>query len=158
MTKLRCVGALVAGVFLLAAVVPALAADDMTVGKFVQELARAKQLGAQDVQTAVLSLERSGVRLPAGTELTKQLTEGDVARLSRLVGLNVTTTRPNANFDAERTQTFFDNFGEELGKPGTSFETSAKKEESGPPFDPYAKGKGGSKGKKKGHRSATDPE
>ena len=72
-------------------------------------------------------------------------------------------------FDDGQVDSFFSTFSLELGSgtddpvadtrngetpEGESGDASG----NGPPFDPYAKGKGGSKGKKKGHRSATEPE
>ena len=170
MDKLRRLCALLAAVALVAtAGVPALATDDVvTVGHFLKQLALVKQLEAPDVHSAVKSLDRAGVRIPANTDLNKRLTEGDVARLSRLAGLNVVTTRPENEFSTDRFDTFFASFSTELGK-GSADDYQARNGETpdgssgdapgnGPPFDPYSKGKGGSKGKKKGHRSPTDPE
>jgi hypothetical protein len=167
MRKLRRLGAIVAGVALVLGCLPAFSAGgSVTVGQFVQELAKVKRLNAADARTAAESLGRVGVRIPAGTDLSKRLTEGDVAELSRLAGLNVTTTRPDTTFDGERLDLFFDSFANELTQTG---DTTARGSEghddsggngtgTGLQFDPYSKGKGGSKGKKKGHRSPTDPE
>ena len=167
MSKFKRLGVLV--VALALAAVPALAAASVSVGDFVQGLARAKNLGASDASAAVASLAGVGIRMPAGTDLGRPLTEADVASISRLAGVKVTTTRPDAPFDEQRLQRFFTTFANELG-PKTGGETvstrngetpdgqSGDAPGNGPGFDPYSKGKGGSKGKKKGHRTPSDPE
>lgn len=148
----------VASLLVVALALPAVAAD-MTVGNFVQKLAREKKLDATDAQTAVDSLAAAGVRLPADLQLNGRLTEGDVARVSRSAGLNVTTARPSAYFDAARVDLFFNTFAYELG-PGRgtdglladSGDQRSFDDRGGPPFDPFGKGKGkgGTKGKGKG--------
>lgn len=158
MRELRPMILLVACVAFLSAV-PSQAADEVTIGRFVQELARIKQVDAADVQTAVGSLTGAGVRIPADIDFSGPLTEGDVARLSRLVGLELTTTRPDRLFGARRLDVFFEVFASELQPRGSSDESETRGQPSGgPEFDPYGKGNGGSKGKKKGHRSPSDPE
>ena len=166
MRNLKRLGAM-ALVVMLAAVLPALA-KDATVGEFIMGLAKTKQVEATDIGSAVDSLARVGVRVPAGLNFSKSLTEADVSRISRLAGLNVTTTTPDQTFDSVQMDRFFVTFSGELG-PGKGDDYQARNGETpdgssgdapgnGPPFDPYSKGKGGSKGKKKGHRSPTDPE
>lgn len=160
------------GVLLVAlalATVPVLAAGNVTVGRFVQELARAKNLNATDAQSAAVSLASVGIRIPSGLDYSRILTEADVASISKTVGLKVTTSRPSAAFDEDRLDRFFTTFATELG-PKVGGETYATRNGetpegesgdapgNGPGFDPYTKGKGGSKGKKKGHRTPTDPE
>jgi len=145
----------VAFVLMVALALPAVAAD-MTVGSFVQKLAREKNLDATDAQTAVDSLAAAGVRVPADIQLNGRLTEGDVARVSRSAGFNVTTARPSAYFDAARVDLFFNTFAYELG-PGRGTDnrsTDSADQRSdvgtgGPPFNPFGKGKGkgGTKGK-----------
>jgi hypothetical protein len=156
MKSLRTLIAVTAVVGILAAA-PVLA-EQVTVGRFVMDLAKAKRLEAVDARSAAAALDRVGVRIPAGTDFSKRLTEGDVARLSRLAGLNVTTTNPDGSFDNDRLGSFFTVFASELATGSARSSTSTEGEESGPPFDPYAKGNGGSKGKKLGHRSPSDPE
>ncbi len=153
-------GALFVAALLVTAAVPAFAASDATVGEFVIKLAKARNLAATDARVAVDALRGIGVRVPADLNYSKKLTEGDVARLSRSFGLNVTTTTPDNSFDADQVDRFFATFGTDIifntppGRTATSGENN-----SGPPFNPYSKGKGGSNGKKKGHDfTPTEPE
>lgn len=136
----------------LAFALPVLASDEMTVGNFVQRLARSKNLKAADARIAVDSLHEAGIRLPSDLALSTRLTEGDVARIARALGLAVSTNRPDAGFSSEQVDLFFASFRVELtlavdGGAGHS----ARGSRDGSPFNPYMKGKGGSKGKKKGH-------
>lgn len=142
---------------------PVVAAEEASVGSFVQRLAEAKNLDAADAEIAAASLRGAGISIPADLRLTETLTEGDVARISRTLGLDVSTNRPDAVFSSRQVEQFFSAFrvGEALrGEltlasdpyPGEAGATS-------PAFDPYLKGRGGSKGKKKGHGfTPTEPE
>ena len=154
-------GALLVAVVLVTAAVPALAASDATVGEFVIKLAKSRNLAATDARVAVDALRGIGVRVPADLNYSKRLTEGDVARLSRTFGLNVTTATPDNSFTTDQVDRFFATFGVDIGAnltDGSRNETRAS-ENSGPPFNPYSKGKGGSNGKKKGHDfTPTEPE
>jgi len=148
---------------------PALAAD-VSVGAFVQELARARHLDAATPQGALDSLEAAGLRLPSNLDLGKRLTEQDVSEISRSVGLNLTTSRPGASFSSTQVDQFFESFSGELGVGSGTAGGGATAEENpgqgggpgngdgGPPFDPFAKGKGKNKGKGKSSRTPTDPE
>jgi hypothetical protein len=166
MRNLKRLGAMMIAIMVVAAV-PAVA-KDATLGSFIIQLARTKQVPATDLQVAIDSLARVGVRVPAGMNFDKRLTESDVSRISRVAGLNVTTTAPDRSFDQTQVDRFFTTFAGELTaidplegemKNGeTPDGQSGGAPGNGPPFDPYSKGKGGSKGKKKGHRSPTDPE
>ena len=151
-------------------VVPVYAAS-VTVGDFVTELARVKQLDAVDAQTAADSLAAAGIRIPSDLDLGKQLTEADVARLSQLMGLKVSSSSPDRAFSGEQVDQFFVAFGEDIaGGQDDDFDTrngetpggeSGSANGNGPGFNPYTKGKGGAKGKKKGHGgpvSPTEPE
>ena len=104
---------LAVAVLLATIAAPALAAD-VTIGQFVQELARAKQLNATDARIAVDSLGTVGVRLPADLKLSDRLTEADVVRISRSAGLLVSTADPEAPFDEDQMDQFFVVFGAEL--------------------------------------------
>ena len=142
---------LAVAVILAVTAIPALAANDSTVGRFVQEMARAKNLNATDATIAADSLRAVGVRLPADLRLNKRLTERDVVEISRGAGLPVSTTNPDAVFDGDQVDRFFLVFGKELGvtepdRPHT------------PWFDPFTKGKGKHKGWGKGHRTPSEPE
>ena len=160
----------VAVALLMAAVLlaPAMAANK-SVGEFVQDLARNKNLNASDAQTAFESLQAVGIRLPATLDMGKTLTEGDVAEISRSVGLNVTTSNPEAPFDSAKSDRFFQSFGEEIGSSGESATTNGDYPHdggeygfpgngNGPPFDPWSKGKGKGRGKGKGGYTPTEPE
>lgn len=167
--KSKRLGALLIAVVMTGAVaIPALAADDMTVGRFVQRFAEAQNLDAGSAEIALAGLANAGLKVPAGLDLGKKLTERDVAAIARAAGLNVRTSRPDASFGSEQVDVFLDAFAMDLdGGDDDSASTrggetpdgaSGGSNGEGPGFDPYSKGKGGSKGKKKGHRSATEPE
>ena len=153
-------GALFVATLLVTAALPAFAASDATVGEFVIKLAKARNLAATDARVAVDALRGVGVRVPADLNYSKRLTEGDVARLSRVFGLNVTTTTPDNSFTTDQVDRFFATFGVDIGfTVGTETGNSGADHASGLAFDPYSKGKGGSKGKKKGHDfTPTEPE
>jgi len=148
-------------VAVLALALPTFAASDITVGSFVQKLAQSKNLNATDARIAADSLRAVGVRVPSDLRLTAPLTEGDVARIARAAGLNVSTNRPEADFTGDQVNQFISTFGTELALVGGGDSVSTQNHEdgNGPAFNPYSKGKGGSKGKKKGHDfTPTDPE
>jgi len=88
---------------------PALAAD-VSVGEFVQELARATHLDAATPQEALDSLAAAGLRLPSNLDMGKRLTELDVTEISRSVGLNLTTSRPGASFSSAQVDQFLESF------------------------------------------------
>ena len=83
---------LVAGLAVAAVVAPAFASN-VTVGRFYTELAKAKHISVVDAVSAEAGLRGAGYSLPQ-LALDKSLTEGDVAAISKSVGLSVTTTRP----------------------------------------------------------------
>jgi hypothetical protein len=87
------------------------------------------------------------------------LTEGDVTRLARSFGLVVTTTTPDNGFTSAQVDTFFATFGADIGATLTTDDQTMRNHAEGLAFNPYAKGKGGDKGKKKGHSfTPTEPE
>ncbi len=152
----------VAIALMLVAGTAALASDEVTVGQFIQQLARAKNLNATDPATAATSLAAAGIRLPAGLNFSSRLTEGDIARIAQAAGLNVRSRTPDLVVDDEMMGNFFVAFGVELDDDGDDPITPA----CHPEFDPNCtnnsfKGKGHfahGKGKGKGHRSPTEPE
>ena len=144
----------------LVATLPVFAAGNELVGDFVKKMAAEMNLNATDERIAADSLAAVGIRLPSGLDYRKSLTEADVAAIARSAGLAVSTSRPSRDFSSEQVDQFFMTFSGELNQ-GVEDPVSANGANSngnGPPFDPYSKGKGGSKGKKKGHRSPTEPE
>ena len=154
----------VALVMSAALAVPALAASDVTVGQFLQEFAKAKNLNATDPRIAADSLAAVGVQMPNDVQLSQRLTESVVIKLSRSAGLNLSTSRPEASFSAEQVDRFFATFSGELrddaviGVRSDCTPPSNGCNGNGPPFDPFSKGKGKHKGFGKGHRSPTDPD
>ena len=72
-------------------------------------------MNATDARIALDSLAAVGVRLPAGIDLNKRLTEADVTTISRLAGLRVSSSNPTDSFDSEEVERFFLAFGSELG-------------------------------------------
>ena len=89
---------------------PALAASDVTVGQFLQEFAKAKNLNATDPRIAADSLAVVGVQVPNDVQLSQRLTESVVIKISRSAGLNLSTSRPDASFSAEQVDRFFATF------------------------------------------------
>lgn len=153
-------GAAVAALALLAvAALPILAASPLTVGQFVQRLAESKNLNATDAALALDSLRGAGVRLPVDMNLSKRLTESDVADIARAVGIRVTTSQPDAVFSDDQVDRFFLSFAQELGgvvaNPDDP-DQGTRGDDGGPTFDPFSKGKG--KGKGKGDMTPTEPE
>ena len=167
MSKKR-LGVLAVSVLVVAAAaVPALASD-YTVGQLVQRMAKEMNLQSTDARSAAGSLAEAGIQLPAGLDYAKGLTEADVAVIARAAGLKVTTSRPESSFSEGQVDRFFMTYAGELGWVGDD-DSSVRNGETGdgqsggapgngPGFDPYSKGKGGAKGKKKGHRSPTEPD
>jgi hypothetical protein len=165
MRKLIRLGAIAAAALMIAVTVaPALAASEVTVGRFVQELALHRNLNAVDVPTAVDSLRAVGIRLPADLDMNARLTEGDVVSISRAIGLRVTTSNPSTPFDQSQVESFFFALGDQVVSDSeyntmtdSPYGTGYGKG-NGPAFDPFTKGKGKHKGKAKGWQSPTEPE
>ena len=157
MRKANRVAAMAVAVIMLAAVAAPALASEATVGRFVQELAKVKNLNATDPAIAADSLRAVGVRLPSGLQYSKRLTEADVAEISRTAGLLVTTSNPEAYFGEEKVDRFFQAFSVELNQ-GASGEINTTTDTSSQPFDPFTKGKSNGNGKGKGGRTPTDPE
>jgi hypothetical protein len=149
--KLKHLSALVLALMLITAM-PALAAGDYTIGQFLQEFARVKNLNATDARIAADSLRSAGVRLPARLDTNASLTEGAVVEIASAAGLRVSTNSPDARFDQDQVDSFFSAFGEELG--GNQLEEEGTISRKVPSFDPHSKGKAYAKG----HRTPTEPE
>ena len=131
----------------------------MTVGGFVQRLASAKKIEAPDARTAVDGLLAAGVRLPADLALDQPLTEGHVASISRTLGLDVSTNRPETPFTTTQVDRFFEAYRVEAALAGQPNPAAQAAGSTRPPFNPYAKGRGSGKGKKKGHgHTPSEPE
>jgi len=161
MRKANRVAAMAVALILMAAVAAPALASEATVGRFVQELAKVKNLNATDPAIAADSLRAVGVRLPSGLQYGKRLTEGDVAEISRAAGLLVTTSNPDAYFGEQKVDRFFQAFSVELtlgGSSGGELLSAQGEDGDGPPFDPFTKGKSNGNGKGKGGRTPTDPE
>ena len=158
MRKANRVAAMAVAVIMLAAVAAPALASEATVGRFVQELAKVKNLNATDPAIAADSLRAVGVRLPSGLQYSKRLTEADVAEISRSAGLLVTTSNPDAYFGEEKVDRFFQAFSVELTQGASSGEIITTTDTASQPFDPFTKGKSNGNGKGKGGRTPTDPE
>jgi hypothetical protein len=159
---IRCGVMAVAALVVVAAAAPAFAANDVTVGDFVQRMATAKNLNASDARIAADSLRAVGVRLPADLKLSARLTEADVVTISRAAGLTVTSSNPERAFTDDQVDSYFFAFADEL-VAGTGDETigtnlEPSNSQGQPPFDPFTKGKGKHKGWGKGHQSPSEPE
>lgn len=137
----------VAGVIAAFAAVSVMAAE-VTVGQFVVEIAKVKNVSAGDPESAVRGLQAAGVNL-SGLDLRKSLTEGDVASIASAVGIRVTTSQPAAAFSQRQVDSFVQTFGSDLntgGDPGTV------RTENTTRIDPQP-----GKGKSKGFRSPSEP-
>ena len=158
----------VAALLVVAVAAPAFAANETTVGQFVQRLAITKNLNASDARIAEDSLRSVGIRLPSNLDMNARLTEADVVAISRAAGLRVTSSNPDQSFTNEQVDTFFFALADEIavtGDPDDEASTRTVRPYGegngngwGPPFDPFTKGKGKAKGKGKGWRSPHDPE
>ena len=137
---------LIAVIAIAATAVPAFAGG-VTVGRFYTELAKAKHLGAVDAVSAEAGLRAAGYELPQ-LMLNKGLTEGDVATISNVMGLSVTTTRPTSAVSESQMNQFFSSFASELAPTSSGSQTT--RSQGG---DPGNSGNG--KGKKKGHNKST---
>ena len=168
MRNVKRLGAMAVAIAIVAALAAPVLASEYTVGQLVQRLAKEMNLNATDQRIAAESLAVAGVQLPSGMDYRKGLTEADMVEIARSVGLQVSTTRPDSSFDSGQVDRFFLTFAGELGgrygddnsvrNGETPDGESGGAPGNGPAFDPYSKGKGGAKGKKKGHRSPTEPE
>jgi beta-lactam-binding protein with PASTA domain len=147
-----------------AAAVPALAAGDVTVGQFIQQLAMTKKLNSSDARTAADSLEAAGVKLPSGLDYSSGLTEGTVTSISRSAGLNVRSSNPERAFSSDQMDRFFMSFSRELSVKG---DVTVKGDDDPPGVNPPSsdnsqrgkgKKKGHGKGKGKGSRTPSEPE
>ena len=136
---------LIAVLAVAAAAAPAFAGN-VTVGRFYTEIAKAKHMPAIDAASAEASLRGAGYRLPQ-LDLGKQLTESDVAAISKTLGLSVTTTRPEASVSESQVNSFMSAFGSQLIGIGDESPAPAA------PADSSNNTRG--KGKKKGHNKST---
>lgn len=147
-------GVVAAALIVLAAMVPAFAADGVKVGEFVVKVAEAKQLPAANTATAERSLRDAGYDLPA-LDLNGALTERVVVQISRALGINVSTSSPDAVFTTTQVNDFFSVFGQDVGvvnNPGGDDNPQPRGDK--PKVDPLTKGKGKKKGLK---RTPQDP-
>jgi len=180
MRNVNRLAAMAVALILMAAVAAPAIAGEATVGRFVQELAKVKNLNATEPAIAADSLRAVGIRLPGKLEFDRRLTEADVATISRAAGLLVTTSNPNAYFDDQKVDRFFKSFSVELslgGQEGDGAGTYGDDDcapgddctnpgagdpghggEVPPGFDPFTKGRGKARGKSKQSRTPTDPE
>ncbi len=146
--------------FLAVVAGPALGAD-ATVGRFVQRAASELSLLATDGRTAADALRAAGVALPNDLDVSKRLTERDVATIAQALGVRVTTSHPDAPFDTDKIDRFFRSFGAEIGgeiAASTTGDGNGKGKGEGPPFDPFGKGRGKGSSKAKHNRTPIDPD
>ena len=138
--SLKVVAAFLIAMAMIAA--PALAAgQDLTVGKFLIEIAKVRQLDAVDAMTARNSLANVGIRV-GNLDLDKGLTQGDVVLISNAAGLPMSTSTPEAPFNNEQMGIFISTFGPELDGSDDTYTTQGDK----PRVDPRTKGNGLKKG------------
>ena len=151
MNNTRILGGLVAAIVALALCVPAVAANTVTVGDFVMELARVKGLSASSAAQAKASIESTGVTLPVA-DFGRVLTQGDVVAIGNAAGLNLSSSTPEAAFTGDQVDAFLVVLAPELGATDGDNSTDGAYNDNG--ADPRTKGKG----KKKGlFRSPSEP-
>jgi len=141
MKNLKVLSGVAAVIVALSLCVPAMAADRVTVGDFMVELAKVKSLAASTPAEAMAALTASGVNVPA-LDLNKPLTQGDVVSIGNASGLNLNSSTPEAPFSADQVSSFMISFAPELGSQDPGAETKATGEKT----DPLTKGKGKKKG------------
>jgi len=160
MRNLMRLGAVAIALVMLAAV-PA-EAGELTVGQFVQQLARAKNLNATDASVASDALAGVGIILPSNLSYSKVLTEGDVAQIARVAGLNVRTANPTATFDSDKAGRFFSSFSGELRTGNKTYREKQYRKKGASDEDPTGEdeddGSGKGKGKGKNDRTPTEPD
>ena len=151
MKNLKVLGGVAAVLVALALCVPAVAANNITVGDFVMELARVKGFTASSVAQAKASIESTGITLPV-SDFNRTLTQGDVVAIGNAAGLNLNSSTPEAAFTGDQMNSFMVSFAPELGATDGENTTDGSKNDNG--ADPRTKGKG----KKKGlFRSPSEP-
>jgi len=170
-TRLGAVAVVLSMVALLTA--PALADGSSRVGHFLIRMAEFKNIHTTDSQMAADALRTVGVEVPGDLNHDAVLTESVVIRLSRLAGVNVTTSVPDRRFDAVQVDRFFASFSDEFTQTGASqrgdFDCAPGLEGDcnnpgnpdvfpNAPFDPFSKGKGKNKGKGKSSQTPSEPE
>ena len=151
MKNTRTLGGIVATLVALTLCVPAMAANTVTVGDFVMELARVKGYTASNVAQAKASIESTGVTLPVA-DFDRVLTQGDVVAIGNAAGLNLSSSTPEAAFTGDQVDAFLVSLAPELGATDGDNATDGAYNDNG--ADPRTKGKG----KKKGlFRSPSEP-
>ena len=159
----------VAALLVVSVAAPTFAANEMTIGQFLQRLAVTKNLNATDARMASDSLRAAGIRVPTNLDMGARLTEADVVAISRAAGLSVTSSNPTQAFTTEQVDAFFFALADEISVTGAPDDDEITGNTVrpygegngngwGPPFDPFTKGKGQAKGKAKGWRSQHEPE
>ena len=154
MKNLKVLGGVAAVLVALALCVPAVAANSVTVGDFVMELARVKGFTASNVEAAKVSIESTGITLPV-SDFNRTLTQGDVVAIGNAAGLNLNSSTPEAAFTGDQMNSFMVSFAPELGATdGDNSTAGSTNDPADNGADPRTKGKG----KKKGlFRSPSEP-
>ena len=156
MRNLKRLGGIAIAVALAVVLAGPAVASDITVGQFIQKIARAKNLNATDARIAADSLAAVGIAVPRNLRLDAPLTEGDVAAIARSAGINVRTASPDAAFGSAKADRFVSSFGGELRTAnGEGREARYRKGYGEGENENPGQGKG--KGKGKNGRTPTDP-
>lgn len=143
MKNTRILGGIFAALVALALCVPAAAANTVTVGDFVMELARVKGYTASNAAQAKASIESSGITLPVA-DLDRVLTQGDVVAIGNAAGLHLSSSTPEAAFTGDQVNAFLVSLAPELGATDGDNSTDGAYNDNG--ADPRTKGKGKKKG------------
>ena len=114
MRNLKRLGGIAIAVALAVVLAGPAVASDITVGQFIQKIARAKGLNASDARIAADSLAAVGISVPSSLRMGSTLTEGDVAAIARAAGLNVRTASPDAAFGSAKADRFVNSFSGDL--------------------------------------------
>ena len=155
MRNLKRLGGIAIAVALAVVLAGPATASDITVGQFIQKIARAKNLNANDARIAIDSLAAVGIAVPSNLRLDAPLTEGDVSAIARSAGLNVRTASPDAAFGSAKADRFVSSFGGDLRTAQGDTRERRYRKGHGEGEDENGQGKG--KGKGKNGRTPTDP-
>jgi hypothetical protein len=130
---------LLAPVALMLSIAPASASSEANTGDLLVALAHSNRLPAGNAEIAAQSLRSAGYAVPQ-IDLTARLTERNVVEVGRAMGLNLTTSRPDAPFSSSQVDSFVASFASSLDGRDSSGSNQTRG------ADPLEKGKGLKKG------------
>lgn len=130
---------LLAVLALIVSIAPASASSEAKAGDLLVALANSQRLPAGTAEIAAQSLRSAGYALPS-VDVNAALTERSVVEVGRAMGLNLTTSRPDAPFSSSQVEDFVTSFATTLDGRNSSGSNQTRG------ADPLEKGKGLKKG------------